>query len=1214
MKTILISSNRVLLSLGCLLTVFFLCAGANTTLAATYTAGPTETTYGKSTWGDNYLRFEVSIDGSDATFTFSRANNSTIPCCGKMYLQADTWTSNDAKILLTREVSEGTSSGSFFFELSSVPAESYPKDFFLRYETDDGDWAWAGPITISRPEKYASITSPQDHTSEQGEFSTSCKAVAPAGLKEVSLYVYKDFSLLNKDAPVVMCKDGTSDPCSGTTGSWEHNVNPLDYGITESSEIVLRVIVTDENGKPFVAPFKIINWSPKTPPSTGSTGSITSPGSSAEGNFTVTCKANDPAGLKKVSVVFVPNGDPLVMCDDSTSNPCDGTDDSWSVNDINPMDYGVTGEGSFTLGLWVRNDDNETTLVDTRTVNWSEEKPPVNTPPSGSFTAPSGLVNGLVTIQATASDADGLKKVSVVFVPDGTPLVLCDDTSSHPCSGNNGSWEAVGINPADYGAAAGNIILGLHVQDDADGNTETLAASTEFTWIPPNNQFPLSDNYALCVGHNYEHRTYVPDAELPTVSLNVPNTVKTGETVLVQTDSFVDTAKGASAFYRFCARRGALVYDEAQPDQVTWIAPMSPGYSQSVKLYVQIGDGLGYIDSEVKTVNVTGSLTKQVFSAIGKIFPGETLRQSVPLAEYAGKLISFLVKWPGSDIDLLLTKPDGTTLDYTGDTVVGYYEGKTKEYYVIYNDQQGTWEIDLKAIDVAEEGEPYEFIVYVDEGSASGADTDQDGMPDSWETDRFGDLSHDASTDADNDGLSDLDEFQRGTDPNSADSDSDGIPDGWEVLHGLDPLTNDSSGDADNDGFSNLDEYNAGTDPQDASSMPIQCATTVPDDFSKIQAAANYVAITNFGGNVCVQPGTYVEPKLKLKDGVYLVALSDDPAETIIDGNGKDDVITFQGVRVGGVIGFTLRNSKNKGNAAAINISGAKQMPLIARNIITDNRHGIRLQGNVMPLVINNTIANNSGDGISAGGNNPAMIMNNIVAFNKDDGIVGLGNNKGSKGSKGSNKGSKGNKGSKESKVGSKGNDKGSKGSKGKAAHDLFTLAYNDVSGNDGGDYVNIDAGTGGISLDPRFADGYRLAGDSPCIGTGRSLDGTAMDMGAYGGSTAELINTAATAMMADTDQDGIDDAWEQLFFGNLTTANSTSDYDKDGYSDVQEYLNNLHRHVDPEGASFDLSAANEPGGEGYKVVEKESMINRALGTILNFLLSREKEPETVQP
>ncbi len=288
----------------------------------------------------------------------------------------------------------------------------------------------------------------------------------------------------------------------------------------------------------------------------------------------------------------------------------------------------------------------------------------------------------------------------------------------------------------------------------------------------------------------------------------------------------------------------------------------------------------------------------------------------------------------------------------------------------------------------------------------------------------------------------------------------------------------------------------------------IECAVTVPDNFTRIQDAANYVAANAFGGNVCVQPGTYTETKLTLKDGVYLVALSDDPAATVIDGNGKDDVITFQGVRVGGVIGFTLRNSKKNGNAAAINITGSKQMPLIARNIITENRHGIRLQGNVMPLLINNTIADNKGDGIAAGGNSPVTIRNNIVANNKGNGVV----------------------------------------SKCKA---IDELAYNDVYGNKGGDYVGIAAGEGGISLDPRFADGYQLASDSPCIGAGLTLDGQAVDMGAYGNSTVALINKTAATMFTDSDHDGIDDNWELLFFGNLQTADSSSDYDRDGYSDA---------------------------------------------------------------
>jgi hypothetical protein len=44
-------------------------------------------------------------------------------------------------------------------------------------------------------------------------------------------------------------------------------------------------------------------------------------------------------------------------------------------------------------------------------------------------------------------------------------------------------------------------------------------------------------------------------------------------------------------------------------------------------------------------------------------------------------------------------------------------------------------------------------------------DTDADGMSDDWELATFGDLSHDAVSDTDSDGIPDLAEFVAGTDP-----------------------------------------------------------------------------------------------------------------------------------------------------------------------------------------------------------------------------------------------------------------------------------------------------------------------------------------------------------------------------------------------------------------------------------------------------------------
>lgn len=100
----------------------------------------------------------------------------------------------------------------------------------------------------------------------------------------------------------------------------------------------------------------------------------------------------------------------------------------------------------------------------------------------------------------------------------------------------------------------------------------------------------------------------------------------------------------------------------------------------------------------------------------------------------------------------------------------------------------------------------------------SGVDTDGDGIPDDAEI-RMGLNPRDptdALLDPDHDGLTNLREYQLGTDINKADTDGDGLTDGQEVLiYHTNPLLADTDGDGIPDGL----EVTQGTNPLDPKSF-----------------------------------------------------------------------------------------------------------------------------------------------------------------------------------------------------------------------------------------------------------------------------------------------------------------------------------------------------------------------------------------------------------
>lgn len=102
------------------------------------------------------------------------------------------------------------------------------------------------------------------------------------------------------------------------------------------------------------------------------------------------------------------------------------------------------------------------------------------------------------------------------------------------------------------------------------------------------------------------------------------------------------------------------------------------------------------------------------------------------------------------------------------------------------------------------------------------ADMDYDGMPDAWE-ELYAGLDktvRDELEDLDNDGLNNLNEYLWQCNPTLVDTDQDLLLDGWEVNNGLNPIDpSDAWLDADNDNVTNYQEFIDNTDPQDDSSF-----------------------------------------------------------------------------------------------------------------------------------------------------------------------------------------------------------------------------------------------------------------------------------------------------------------------------------------------------------------------------------------------------------
>ena len=182
-------------------------------------------------------------------------------------------------------------------------------------------------------------------------------------------------------------------------------------------------------------------------------------------------------------------------------------------------------------------------------------------------------------------------------------------------------------------------------------------------------------------------------------------------------------------------------------------------------------------------------------------------------------------------LNVVATYSDGTTRDVTAAAAGTQYTISNRAIATVSSDglvqaiSSGT-----VIVQATLEGASGLFSMRV---ALSGADTDGDGVPDDYELSHGLDANNslDAQEDPDRDGLTNVQEFQLGTDPHNRDVDGDELSDGDEVnVHHTNPFLVDTDGDGIPDGV----EVKTSSNPLDRNSYNLQAAA----DNSLVQPSA----------------------------------------------------------------------------------------------------------------------------------------------------------------------------------------------------------------------------------------------------------------------------------------------------------------------------------------------------------------------------------------
>jgi hypothetical protein len=152
------------------------------------------------------------------------------------------------------------------------------------------------------------------------------------------------------------------------------------------------------------------------------------------------------------------------------------------------------------------------------------------------------------------------------------------------------------------------------------------------------------------------------------------------------------------------------------------------------------------------------------------------------------------------------------------------------------------------------------------------ADKDADGLPDAWEVSYFGHRFSGPADDPDLDGFTNAQELAAGSNPadstsNPNDADRDGLPDAWETLH-WGHLNYTAADDPDGDGFTNAQEFAAGTNPANSRSFPARPVTT----FTPVEDGNPDTSEYGYAGSSSINSVSFIRSALTTVGGRQFIA------------------------------------------------------------------------------------------------------------------------------------------------------------------------------------------------------------------------------------------------------------------------------------------------------------------------------------------------------